>query len=340
MRYLTFTLLALTLPLVTAAKTPRGNRMPKGTTIRTSHQLADDSSADNLIDGDKDTFLLSAQGTAGGDGKKAASVFLRFPEPVEDLVGMVTGAAEKYGNYYARKIEFYADSTGDKVYDTFLGTTTNLGPGKKSHAEHLFIYVVPRVHGLEMRVVEHSVKGAKRAFSMNELELLIKRNGPKKAGDTPVRKVLGFPADTKVKASYKTDGDAGPDKLIDGDCTTFTRGAGNTAGTPDKPAIVSFRFPKACRNLAGIQTGRADKFGNYNPETIEVWIDRDGHGKFKKQVATIDGLGPNEESRKQVLFAKPVKAYGIQLRVTKQNMKGLKRAFTMDELKLIVGTGR
>lgn len=334
MRFISSTMIVLFAVLVSAGNAAdtsyKPEPVPKGTEASGNFDL-DNSTFDELIDGNPATFMNSAQGTAKGN----TSVFLKFKKPVDDLIGMFTGEAGKHGNYYPKRIEWWADSTGDGVYETFLGSTTKLGPADECRGAHLFNFLVEDVHALEMRVTEHNMTGTNRAFSMNELMLITSKKEPKEVDGKPVLKVEGMPKKTQVTAQFKTEADGGPDKLVDGDCNTMMRGAGGSGSNP--PLSVFIQFDKRVKDLHGIQTGRSDAHANYYPETMEIYVRTDDKGGFDTLAATVNDLGPADKSRKQILFKEPLdKAYGIELRVTKQSQKGLKRAWFMDEVFLIV----
>lgn len=159
----------LTLSLVASEAQP----MPAGTEIATDFRCSERNAAENLIDGDPTTMM----GGDGGTAKQPAHVFLAFPAPVPQLAGVATGSADAHGNYYAKRLEFWADTKGDGTFDVFAGSVSGLGAGEQGKATHIFPQPIGNVHHLLMRVVEQNMGGLKRSFFMSELELITDAGG-------------------------------------------------------------------------------------------------------------------------------------------------------------------
>ncbi len=146
---------------------------------------------------------------------------------------------------------------------------------------------------------------------------------------------VAFPTGTTAKASYGTEADGGPEKLIDGDPATLMRGQANTCKDALEPAWVDLTFPTPVASLVGVETGTSDPFKNYYPKKAQFWIDTDGNGTFDTLAAEAT-LGPAGESAKRILFAGRIpQAHALRLLVTEQNRAGLNRGFFLSELKLL-----
>jgi len=144
--------------------------LPAGTTVSASFPTDDGKGAGNLIDGDSETMMIGAAGSAPTPDT-GSSIFFRFPEPLTGLGGVKTGGSDSFQNYYPIAMDFWVDSDGDGTFDTKVGGTSDLGPGDKSVGDHLFDGRLEKVYGLEVRVVEQSAKSLKRAFQMGEIGL-------------------------------------------------------------------------------------------------------------------------------------------------------------------------
>lgn len=141
------------------------------------------------------------------------------------------------------------------------------------------------------------------------------------------------PMGTRISATFATQGGGGPEVLLDGDEATYMNPAANTAETP---VSLYLQFPKPLKNLAGVRTGKSDAHWNYFPQEMHFFVDTIGDGKFDTYVGKTTRLGAAEQSVGEHLFArKPAVAHGLEIRVTKQSQKGLKRAFMMNELGLL-----
>ncbi|MEM6503837.1 MAG: hypothetical protein AAF711_00065 [Planctomycetota bacterium] len=141
---------------------------PLGTEYSASFKTESPGTLDVLFDGDISTFTRPVTNTASSP----QSIYLRFANPLTNLVGIRTGKSDPYHNYYPKSAEFFADLNGDGVFDTAVGQTDNLGPAEKSQGDHLFSYTPPKVYALEFRVTGQSEKAQNRAFLMNELALI------------------------------------------------------------------------------------------------------------------------------------------------------------------------
>jgi len=140
--------------------------MPVGTTATVSFATEASGSADTLLDHDPKTALVAKQGTA--QEGKSVSIFLRFPKEVPGLSGVVLGQSDQFGNYVWQQMEFWADTTGNGTYDTKLGSAKGPAAG-----QHRFPMAAMPVKGLELRVTKQSIKGTRRAFSLNGIDGLV-----------------------------------------------------------------------------------------------------------------------------------------------------------------------
>lgn len=300
--------------------------------MTTSFATEKGKGAENLIDGDPETSMSGA-GNSAPTPDTVASILFRFPAPVSGLGGVRTGKSDRFGNYYPIAMEFWADSDGDGTFDTKVGGTTALGPGDKSVGDHLFEGRLEKVYGLDVRVVEQSAKAIKRAFFMNEIGLIASTAMPIIPA-TPVAQEVSalfyqepLPAGTTATTTLATEPDKGVDKVVDGDLNTSMNPQQGTAAE-GKVDSIFLRFPAAQEHLAGISLGRAGAFGNYVWQTMEIWADTTGDGKYDTKAATIRG-GAAAEFR----FGRSIpKTYGLELRVTKTELKGTKRSFILSEV--------
>ena len=158
-------------------------RYPDGTKAVASFKTGNGSGADKLIDGDRQTVMIGAEGTVEAPDKPVW-VEITFGKPVENLRGVVTGNSDLFKNYYPKKAEFWLDTTGQGKFDT-LGAKVNLGPGTAAAGQRLFEKPATKAYGLRFLVTEQNMAGNKRAFSMTELALLIDRP----QGQAPVPEV-------------------------------------------------------------------------------------------------------------------------------------------------------
>jgi hypothetical protein len=148
-------------------------RYPAGTKAVASFRTADNGGADKLIDGDPQTMMIGAEGSCEAPDKPVW-VDITFGRPVENLLGIVTGASDLYENYYPKKAEFWLDATGNGKFET-LAAKAALGPGAKAAGKHLFDKPVAKVFGLRFLVTEQNKTAAGRCFGMTELSLLMDR---------------------------------------------------------------------------------------------------------------------------------------------------------------------
>lgn len=143
--------------------------MPTGATATASVPTEENGPAAMVLDGNPNTRFNPKQGTA----RKGVSVslFLRWPEPVQDLAGIVLGESDPYHNYRWERMEFWIDTTGDGTYDHRAGVASGGNAGEKR-----FAAPAPLAHGIELRVVQQKLGGAHRAFVLAEVEGLVFRD--------------------------------------------------------------------------------------------------------------------------------------------------------------------
>jgi len=147
---------------------------------------------------------------------------------------------------------------------------------------------------------------------------------------------LVIPTGTTATASFGTNGDGGPDKLLDGNPDTFLAGGPNTVKAARDPVWVDIIFPAPVADLAGIELGGAERFGNYFAKEIEVWADTDGNKTFDTPVARIVGLGGGGKQACLLDFGGRLAAVSaLRLLVVEQNKAGSNRAFHMNGIALI-----
>ena len=235
--------------------------VPEGTVVSASFRC--DTGPEALIDGDEKTFMQAAGGTDSGG---PTSVFLRFPQPLGDLTGVITGDSDRFHNYYPQEMEFWADSNGDGRYDTRLGRTDDLGPAAECRGEHAFDGRLPQVHGLELRVTRQHSGGGKRAWTMNEIRLLHNQDVPTITATPTAHRVSYFlqaiPAGTTARSSKATEPGNGPELLLDGDGETVMTHRGGTY-RKDQPTSVFLTFPQPVADLAGLVFGRGGPYGTF-----------------------------------------------------------------------------
>ena len=148
---------------------------------------------------------------------------------------------------------------------------------------------------------------------------------------------LAIPPGTTARASFATSGDGGPDKLLDGNPDTFLAGAPNTVKAPREPAWVDIVFPAPVADLAGIELGGAERFGNYYAKEIEIWADSDGDRTFETPLARIAGLGGGGKQSCLLDFGGRLPSVSaLRLLVVEQNRTGSNRAFHMNGIALTV----
>ena len=147
---------------------------------------------------------------------------------------------------------------------------------------------------------------------------------------------LAIPAGTTASASFATNGDGGPDKLLDVNPDTFLAGAPNTVKAPREPVWVDISFPAPIADLAGLELGGAERFGNYFAKEVEVWADSDGDKTFDTPVARISGLGGGGKQACLLDFGgRLASVSALRLLVVEQNKAGSNRAFHMNGIALI-----
>ena len=306
--------------------------LPTGTKVSTSFPTEKGKGAENLTDGNPETLMSGAPNSAPTPDA-VTSVLFRFPTPISGLGGVKTGKSDGFKNYYPLSMEFWVDSDGDGTFDTKVGGTTDLGPGDKSAGDHLFDGRLEKVYGLDVRVVEQSAKAQKRAFTMNEIGLMastampIIPATPMSAEAAALFYQEPLPAGTTATTTLATEPDMGADKVVDGALNTSMNPQQGTA-KEGKVDSIFLRFPAAQEHLAGISLGRSGQFGNYVWQTMEIWADTKGDGKYDTKAATIRG-GAAAEFR----FGRSVpKAYGLELRVTKTKLGAAMRSFVLSEV--------
>lgn len=304
--------------------------LPPGTTFSASFACEKDKGPDKLFDGNLDTAMNPAGGTARTPDT-VTSVTITFPAPVADLGGIVTGSSDPLGNYWPKALEFWADSDGDGRCDTRLGSTDRLGPGDSCKGTHRFSARLPAVYALEIRCVQQHVGGGGRAWMMNEIGLLTDATLPLAVPTPNAWKVTWYaddlPAGTTASTTIPCEDGKGAEALIDHDPTTLMSPKSGTA-KEGQPSSVFLRFPKPIANLGGLTLGRSDPYGNYTWETMEFWADTTGAGSYDTLVGTASGGG---EGRKRFTAIVSV-VHGLELRVTRQALKGTRRAFMLSEV--------
>jgi hypothetical protein len=173
------------MPLVAA--TPNSHKklfftrpLPEDTTIRANFATEEGKGPEVLLDGDPSTMMQPRQGTA--EKGKSSSLFMRFPEPQENMAGLVLGRSDPHQNYVWLTMEMWADTNGDGQYDTLAGTFQGGSAGEKR-----FPQALPEVHGLELRVTEQKISGPRRAFILNDFGGMVLLDDP---GDTVMHYVV------------------------------------------------------------------------------------------------------------------------------------------------------
>ncbi|MDA3961753.1 MAG: hypothetical protein PF961_13265 [Planctomycetota bacterium] len=307
--------------------------VPAGTSITASFRT--DQGPERLIDGDEATYMVGAGGqvTKGG---QTTSVFLRFAKPLVNLGGVVTGASDKFHNYYPQEMEFWADSDGDGRFDTKLGMTEKLGPAEQCRGTHAFAGRLPQVHALELRVTKQHTGGGARPWTMSEVKLVLDASLPVLKATPGAHRVsfyeLPIPSGTTATSSFATEDNGSAVNLLDGVNDSYMTGKGGTAATASKPASVYLRFPEPQRDLAGIVLGKGDKYGNYVWKTVEFWGDTNGDGRYDSKLGQAKGGGIGRKK-----FSKPAaEVHGLELRVTDQKSAGGRRAWSMNEIPSLV----
>ena len=307
--------------------------LPAGTKITASFGTDKNHGPDKLFDSDLATLMLPVGGSAGSE-RSASSIFLRFPEPVADLGGIELGECDPYKNYYAKEIEFWSDSDGDGRYDTLLGRVDNLKGGKESVARLPFSSRLEKNYGLEIRVTEKVLAGGKRMFQMDEMRVILNETLPLATPTPESYRVLFYgqplPAGTTAKVTVETEKGLGADALLDGNPQTFMNPKSGTAKAGE-PVSIFLHFPTPVANVAGINLGGTDPFRNYVWEEMEIYADTQDNGAYDTLVTKLSaGSG---ERRFQTVIPK---AYGLELRVTKQTIQGTKRAFMLNGINGLV----
>jgi len=150
--------------------------VPPGTEASASFTCEPEQGPEVLIDGDENSLLQAAPGTARPG--QSVSVWLRFPRHLVGCAGIATGRAEPHHNYFAKRVEFWGDCDGNGSCETRLGASAAFGPAQASEGVHRFDGRPLRLFALEIRVVEQNIAGVKRAFSLSEVRLLADPKAP------------------------------------------------------------------------------------------------------------------------------------------------------------------
>ena len=148
--------------------------------------------------------------------------------------------------------------------------------------------------------------------------------------------IIPFPEGTKAKASFRCDKKADANALIDGNDKSWMRGSHGTCGKETQQTSVFINFPSPVKNLSGVQTGLSDNYGNYFPKEFEFYVDTNGDGRFDTFTGKTTKLGPGKKAQGKHPFNGTVAtAYGLEVRCTRQNIGGAKRAWTMNSIALL-----
>jgi len=248
-----------------------------------------------------------------------------------------------------------------------------MGPAAQAAGTWKFDGRLEKTHGLRFLVTRQNVQGLNRSFELSELSLLRDSSVPVikptpdqqppsavKPAETPGNtatvtaqpidagaslvqgasnlpgQILPLPVGTKIGTSFNTEKDKGADKLFDNDLTTWMAPTGGSARSPESGSSITLRFPEPVTNLAGIETGETDPFKNYYPEQLEFWVDSNGDGRFDTRLGSVDGLKAAKEAVARHLFQDRLeKAYGLEIRCTRQVVAGGNRVFSMNEMRLV-----
>ncbi len=308
--------------------------LPEGTKVSATQRVDGTNGPENLFDGDPGTWFAHAGGTCNNPGD-IASVILRFPAPLADVGGIETGESDAFHNYYPVELEFRADSDGDGRCDTLLGRTRALGPAGKCVGRHRFEGRLPAIHALEVRAVEQHVGGGKRAFTMNEMRLVLDPEVPLTAA-TPRSYLTAtysepLPVGTVARVTVATEDGQGVEALLDNDPTTLMNPKQGTA-KEGRPVSIFLTFPRPVEQLHGIELGRSDPYGNYVWLEMEIYADTDGDAIFD----TLAGRATGGSAGRKC-FAKTLPTvHGLELRVTRQTLKGTFRAFMLSGIEGLV----
>ncbi|MCC5844525.1 MAG: hypothetical protein JJU05_09760 [Verrucomicrobia bacterium] len=301
---------------------------PEGTRVETSFKTQPGREAGNLIDGNRNTSMIGAEGSVATE-TTPTSIYFHFPEPVRGLGGVETGDSDPHHNYFPIEMEFWADSNGDGKFETKLGEVDGLGPADQSAGRHLFRSRLEQTHGLELRVTRQSARAVRRAFQLNHAALLRSDAPPIVQPAPPEKQQLYFtrpiPEDSKIRADFETEQNRGPELLLDGDRDTFMTPAG---GTVRRTNSVFLDFPAPVHDLAGVTLGRGDIYRNYIWETLEIHVDTTGDGVYDRLAATLEGGGQGEFRFPETVDI----VHGIEFRATRQRTAGAGRAFILSTI--------
>lgn len=308
--------------------------LPEGAKAEVTFRTEKDKGPKVLFDNNPKTFMTAGGGTCNNPTDQT-SLLIRFKEPLENLGGIVTGESDKFHNYYPEVFEFWVDSNGDGRFDTMTGRTDKLGPAEQCKGTHKFDGRLPKAYGLEVRCVRQHVGGGKRAWTMNEMKLVLDPSLPVLKATPNAHRVTYFtdpmPKGCTAKLTFATEKDKGAELLLDGNVNSAYAAKQGTA-KEGKAESIFLRFPEPVKDLAGLILGRSDKYGNYVWKTMEFHVDTNGDGKYDTFAGKTPGSGGGEKR-----FKEPVDtAHGVELRVTDQTVKGTRRAFVLSEISGLV----
>ncbi len=168
------------------------------------------------------------------------------------------------------------------------------------------------------------------------------RNAPKPdqsivpGADKLPGRVIALPEGTQLSATRGVDGKNGPANLFDGNPDTWLAHAGNTCRESTDTASVILKFPEPMRDIGGVETGESDAFHNYYPIELEFWGDSDGDGRCDTLLGRTRNVGPASKCVGRHSFdGKLSLLYALEVRAVEQHAAGAKRAFTMNEMRLV-----
>ncbi|RMD80947.1 MAG: hypothetical protein D6820_05930, partial [Lentisphaerae bacterium] len=139
-------------------------KLPTGIQVSANFAVDPSRPLSLLVDGNPATSYRSKPGTA----KKGRpnSIFLRFRTPIRDLRGIVLGPDNS--TYHWKRMLIYADDTGQGRYSRKICEVTRREKGTVYFPEK-----IPQCYGLELRVVDQTYSGLRRAFMLHEVNGLL-----------------------------------------------------------------------------------------------------------------------------------------------------------------------